>query len=167
VIKKLTTTHQNKIKTGDTMAKKTFKGRPLISGKLKGKALASKSPFNVSASYLENLFGGNTTSAPCTDVVNKEWSGKNLAGQILCFPTAVGSTMGGVTLMGVGSMDLGPKAMLYAEHVDSVSVAGLIIDNVWNDHNVITIDQLGDEFLDAVKTGDPISIIEDGTVEVG
>jgi predicted aconitase with swiveling domain len=149
------------------MAKKTFKGRPLIPGKLKGKALASKSPFNVSASYLENLFGGNTTSAPCTDVVNKEWSGKNLAGQILCFPTAVGSTMGGVTLMGVGSMDLGPKAMLYAEHVDSVSVAGLIIDNVWNDHNVITIDQLGDDFLDAVKTGDPISIKEDGTVEVG
>ena len=149
------------------MAKKTFKGRPLIPGKLKGKALASKSPFNVSASYLENLFGGNTTSAPCTDVVNKEWSGKNLAGQILCFPTAVGSTMGGVTLMGVGSMDLGPKAMLYAEHVDSVSVAGLIIDNVWNDHNVITIDQLGDDFLDAVKTGDPISIKEDGSVEVG
>ena len=149
------------------MAKKTFKGRPLIPGKLKGKALASKSPFNVSASYLESLFGGNTKTAPCTDVVNKEWSGKNLAGQILCFPTAVGSTMGGVTLMGVGSMDLGPKAMLYAEHVDSVSVAGLIIDNVWNDHNVITIDQLGDEFMEAVKTGDPISIKEDGTVEVG
>ena len=149
------------------MAKKTFKGRPLIPGKLEGKAMASKSPFNVSASYLENLFGGNTTSAPCTDVVNKEWSGKNLAGAILCFPTAVGSTMGGATLMGVGSMDLGPKAMLYAEHVDSVSVAGLIIDDVWNDRHVITIDMLGNEFMEAVKTGDPISIQEDGTVEVG
>ena len=149
------------------MAKKTFKGRPLIPGKLKGKALASKHPFNVSATYLENLFGGNTKTAPCTDVVNKEWAGKNLAGQILCFPSGVGSTMGGATLMGVGSLGLGPKAMLYSEHVDSVSVAGLIIDNVWNDHQVITIDMLGDEFLDAVKTGDPISIKEDGTVEVG
>ena len=149
------------------MAKKTFKGRPLIPGKLKGKALASKSPFNVSASYLENLFGGNTKTAPCTDVVNKDWAGKDLAGQILCFPSGVGSTMGGATLMGVGSLGLGPKAMLYAEHVDSVSVAGLIIDNVWNDRQVITIDQLGDEFLDAVKTGDPISIMDDGTVEVG
>ena len=149
------------------MAKKTFKGRPLIPGKLEGKALASKSPFNVSATYLENLFGGNTKTAPCTDVINKEWAGKNLAGQILCFPSGVGSTMGGATLMGVGSLGLGPKAMLYSGHVDSVSVAGLIIDNVWNDHQVITIDQLGDEFLDAVKTGDPISIKEDGTVEVG
>jgi predicted aconitase with swiveling domain len=149
------------------MAKKTFKGRPLIPGNLEGKALATKTPFNVSSSYLENLFGGNTETAPCTDAVNKEWSRKNLAGQILCFPTAVGSTMGGATLMGVGSMNLGPKAMLYAEHVDSVSVAGLIIDNVWNGSIVITIDQLGDDFLDAVKTGDPIAIHADGTVEVG
>ena len=75
--------------------------------------------------------------------------------------------MGGATLMGVGSMGLGPKACLYGGHVDSVSVAGLIIDDVWNDRKVITIDMLGDEFLDAVKTGDPISIMEDGTVEVG
>ena len=149
------------------MAKQTFKGRPLIPGKLEGKALATKTPFNVSSSYLENLFGGNTTSAPCTDANNKEWNGKNLASQILCFPTAVGSTMGGATLMGVGSMNLGPKAMLYAGHVDSVSVAGLIIDNVWNDRPVITIDQLGDEFINTVKSGDPIAIHEDGTVEVG
>ena len=146
---------------------KSFKGRPLIPGKLKGKALASKHPFNVSATYLENLFGGNTETAPCTDVVNEEWAGKNLAGQILCFPTGVGSTMGGATLMGVGSLGLGPKAMLYSDHVDSVSVAGLIIDDVWNERRVITIDQLGDEFLETVKSGDPISIEEDGTVVVG
>lgn len=149
------------------MAKKTFKGRPLIPGKLEGKAMASKSPFNVSSSYLENLFGGNTTSAPCTDPTNTEWSGKDLGGQILCFPTAVGSTMGGATLIGVGSMGMGPKAMLYAGHCDSVSVAGLIIDAIWNERRVVTIDMLGDEFLDTVKTGDPISISEDGTVEVG
>ncbi len=149
------------------MAKKTFKGRPLIPGKADGKALATKYPFNVSGSYVENLFGGNTETAPCTDTYNKDWFGKDLAGQILCFSTGVGSTMGGATLMGVGSMGLGPKAMLYAGHVDSVSVAGLIIDNVWNGNQVVTIDQLGDEFLETVKTGDPISIYEDGTVEVG
>jgi hypothetical protein len=31
----------------------------------------------------------------------------------------------------------------------------------------ITIDLLGGEFLEAVSTGDPIAIHEDGTVEVG
>ena len=149
------------------MAKKTFKGRPLLAGNLSGKALASQQPLNTTGSYLENLFGGNTDSAPCTDPTNEEWSGKDLAGAILCFPTCVGSTMGGATLMGVGSLDLGPKAMLYAEHVDSVSYAGLIIDSVWNDRNVITIDQLGDDFMETVKTGDKIKISADGTVEVG
>ena len=49
---------------------KTFKGRPLLPGKLEGKALASKQPLNTTGSYLENLFGGNSTSAPCTDPKN-------------------------------------------------------------------------------------------------
>jgi len=149
------------------MTKKTFKGRPLLPGKLEGKALASKQPFNTSGSYLENLFGGKKDGAPCTDSVNKNFYKKELAGAILCFPTTVGSTMGGVSLMGVGYLGQGPKAMLYAEHADSVSLAGLLMDDIWNGRRVITIDMLGDEFLEAVNTGDPIAIHEDGTVEVG
>jgi predicted aconitase with swiveling domain len=149
------------------MAKKTFKGRPLLPGKLEGKALASKQPFNTSGSYMENLFGGKKDGAPCTDAVNKEFYKKELAGAILCFPTTVGSTLGGASLMGVGFLGQGPKAMLYAEHADSVSLAGLLMDDIWNDRRVIAIDLLGDEFLEAVKSGDPIAIHEDGTVEVG
>ena len=57
--------------------------------------------------------------------------------------------------------------MLYAEHSDSVSLAGLLMDDIWNDRRVITIDLLGDDFIETVKTGDPIAIYEDGTVEGG
>jgi hypothetical protein len=57
--------------------------------------------------------------------------------------------------------------MLFSQHIDSVSYAGLLMDDVWNGRRVITIDLLGDEFLDNIKTGDPIFIHEDGTVEVG
>jgi len=46
------------------MAKKTFQGRPVLSGKLEGKALLSKQPFNLTGSYLKNMFGGETKSAP-------------------------------------------------------------------------------------------------------
>ena len=70
-------------------------------------------------------------------------------------------------MMGVASLGVGPKAMLFSEHIDSVSYAGLLMDDVWNGRRVITIDLLGDEFLENVKTGDPIAIHEDGTVEVG
>jgi predicted aconitase with swiveling domain len=149
------------------MATKSFKGRPLLAGDLKGEALASKQPFNTSGSYLDNLFGGNTTSAPCTDPNNKAFYKKELSGAIICTTVTVGSSLGGASLMGVGSLGLGPKAMLFSQHVDSVSLAGLLMDDIWNGNRVITIDLLGDEFLDAVKSGDPVSIHEDGTVEVG
>jgi predicted aconitase with swiveling domain len=149
------------------MATKSFKGRPLLAGDLKGEALASKQPFNASGSYLENLFGGNSTTAPCTDPNNKDFYKKELGGAIICTTVTVGSSLGGASLMGVGSLGLGPKAMLFSQHIDSVSYAGLLMDDVWNDRRVITIDLLGDEFLDTVKSGDPISIKEDGTVVVG
>jgi predicted aconitase with swiveling domain len=149
------------------MATKTFKGRPLLSGNLKGKVLASKQPFNTTGSYLENLFSGRSDSAPCTDPNNKDFYKKDLSGAILCTTTTVGSTLGGAALMGVGAMGLGLKAMLFSEHVDSVSISGLLMDDIWYGHRVIAIDLLGDEFLDAVKSGDTVSIKEDGTVEVG
>lgn len=149
------------------MAKKTFQGRPLLPGNLEGTALATQGPFNTTGSYLENMFAGNSETAPCTDPNNKEMYGKELKDGILCFTTTVGSTLGGAALMGVNDLGVGPKAMLFSQHVDSVSLAGLLMDDIWNDRRVITIDLLGDEFLETVKSGDPISIKEDGTVEVG
>lgn len=146
---------------------KTFKGRAVISGKLEGEALVSKQPFNTTGSYFENMFGGNTETAPCTDANNKELYKKDMKGGILCTPQAIGSTMGAGALMGVNALGVGFKAMLFSNHIDSISACGLITDSIWNDRKVITVDLLGDEFLDAVKTGDKIKISEDGTVEVG
>jgi predicted aconitase with swiveling domain len=146
---------------------KTFKGRPLIPGKLEGEALVSKQPFNTTASYFENMFAGNTKTAPCTDTNNAELKGKDLKGAIMCTPQTVGSTMGAGAIMGMNQLGVGFKAMLFSSHVDSIAAGGLIMDAVWNDRKVITIDLLGDEFMEAVKTGDTIKISEDGTVVVG
>ncbi|HUT12889.1 MAG TPA: DUF126 domain-containing protein [Thermoguttaceae bacterium] len=149
------------------MAKKSFKGRPLLPGNLEGKALVSKQAFNTSASYLENMFAGRTDSAPCTDSANKDLYKKDLSGAILCTTQTVGSTMGAGCIMGMNDLGVGLKAMLFSSHIDSIAAAGLYMDDIWNDRRIITVDLLGDEFLEAVKTGDPISIKEDGTVEVG
>ena len=149
------------------MAKKTFKGRPVLSGKLEGKALVSKQAFNLSGSFLKNMFAGETKTAPCTDSTNKDLNGKDLKGAIICTPQTVGSTMGAGTIMMLNELGVQPQAWLFSSHIDSISAGGLIIDDVWNKKRVITIDLLGDEFLKAVNTGDPIAIHEDGTVEVG
>ena len=146
---------------------KSFKGRPLVPGNLEGEALVSKQPFNTTASYFTNMFAGNTKNAPCTDVNNQELKDKDLAGAIICTPQTVGSTMGAGAIMGMNQLGVGFKAMLFSSHVDSIAAGGLIMDDIWNDKKVITVDLLGDEFMNTVKSGDKIKISEDGTVEVG
>ena len=149
------------------MAKKTFQGRALLPGDLKGKALVSRVAFNTSGSYLNNMFAGETEKAICTDAANKDLYQKDLKGAIICTTQGVGSTLGGCVLMGMTELGVGPKALLYAWHVDAVSAAGLYMSDIWNERRIITIDLLGDEFLKTVNTSDPIAIHKDGTVEVG
>ncbi len=149
------------------MSKRTFKGRPLIPGAVDGSAMVSRIGFNTYTSYKLNMVGGVTDKAICTDGDNKDLYEKDITGAILCLPQTIGSTTGGFVLMGVAKMGLAPKAMLFANHVDSLALGGLLMADIWMDKQVITIDQLGQDFLDAVNTDDPISVHEDGTVEIG
>ena len=149
------------------MATKTFQGRPVVPGKLNGKATVSKQPFNTTSSYIENVWAGNTKTAPCTDQDNKDLYQQDLSGIILCTSQCIGSSMGGGCFMAVAGLDLAPKALLFSRHIDSVTASGVLMADIWQEKPIICVDLLGQEFLDAVETGDPISIKEDGTVEVG
>jgi predicted aconitase with swiveling domain len=149
------------------MAKQTFQGRPLLPGELEGEALVSKQPFNTTASYFDNMFAGVRDSAPCTDSDNPDLFRKDISNCIMCTSQTIGSTFGGAAIMGVAEMDLGPRAMLFSRHIDSIISAGLFMEDIWNDKRIITIDLLGDEFLETVQTGDRIAIHADGTVDVG
>jgi len=149
------------------MAKKTFKGRPILPGELQGPATVSRIGFNTYTSYKLNMAGGMTDKAICTDGDNKDLYQKDITGCILCLPQTIGSTTGGFVLMGVTKLGVGPKAMLFANHIDSLASGGLLMADIWMGKRIIAIDLLGNEFLDAVKTGDPVNIHEDGTVEIG
>ena len=149
------------------MAKKTFHGRPILPGSIQGSATVSHIGFNTLSTYKANMIGGVTDKAICTDGDNKDLYNKDLNGAILCLPQTIGSTTGGFVLMGIAKMGLAPKAMLFANHVDSLAIGGLLMADIWMEKRIITIDQLGPEFLAAVNTGDPIRVFEDGTVEIG
>ena len=146
---------------------KTFKGRVVLPGEVAGNATVSRQAFNTSGSYFENMFAGRTDAAPCTDASNEELLGKDLAGAILCTPTTVGSTMGGMALMGMASIGVGPQALLFSQPIDTLAAAGVLMADIWKDTRIVTIDMLGEDFLETVQMGDPISISEDGTVVVG
>ncbi len=149
------------------MAKKSFHGRPILPGSVQGSATVSHIGLNTLSTYKANVIGGVKDNAICTDGDNKDLYKKDLNGAIICLPQTIGSTTGGFVLMGVAKMGLAPKAMLFSKHVDSLAIGGLLMADIWMNHRIITIDLLGDEFLKAVNTGDPIKVSEDGTVEIG
>jgi predicted aconitase with swiveling domain len=149
------------------MSKKKFRGRVVVAGEVSGNATVSRQPFNTSGSYMENMFAGRTDAAPCTDASNKELYEKDISGAILCTPTTVGSTMGGMTLMGMKAIGVGPEALLFSKPIDTLAAAGVLMADIWKDQRIVTIDMLGDEFMETVQTGDSITIHEDGTVEIG
>ena len=90
-----------------------------------------------------------------------------MAGQALCLPQTIGSTTGGLVLYCACAMKRQPACLLFSEHIDSLAAAGAILADVWiDDITMPVIDCLGQEFLDYVKDGMLIKVLEDGTVLV-
>ena len=144
---------------------KEFYGRVVMPGECKGKALVTKTGFNVLATFSKSLVDADG-SCVCYDVNNKELYGKSLKGEIICIPQAIGSTSSGFMIQSIAAANIGPKALLFARSADSLSVAGVIIADVWENTEIITIDNLGDNFLDAVAEGNEIVVHKDGKVAV-
>jgi len=141
----------------------TFKGRPILPGNCSGEALVSHGGLNTLASYQKTVVL-QTKNAICSDQNNPDLYKRDMAGKIICLPQTIGSTTGGLVLMTVCSHGNQPKALLFADHIDSLAAAGVILSDIWVGTHITVIDQLGKDFLDAVKTGQTLSVSEDGTV---
>ncbi len=144
---------------------KTFKGRPVVPGTAEATALVSHGGFNTLASFQNALQFGDK-EAKCGDQNNADIYQKPMVGTALCLPQTIGSTTGGMVLYCAKVMERAPSCMLFSEHIDSLAGAGAILASVWTDTPMPTVDCLGEEFLNTVKTGDKIKVYEDGTVEI-
>lgn len=144
---------------------KEFQGRAVIPGELKGKVLVTHTGFNVLASYIKSITEGQNP-AICSDQNNTELYGKELTGNIICIPQAVGSTTAGMIIQSVAALDVEPKALLFARTAESLAISGVILADVWENKKIITVDGLGDAFLETIKEGDMVEITEDGTVRI-
>lgn len=144
---------------------KQFKGRVIVPGNASCEALVSQVGFNTLASYQKALMFKDK-KAICSDHGNHELFGKPMAGKALCLPQTIGSTTGGLILFDAASLNLQPACLLFSKPIDSLAAAGAILAGVWTDASMPTVDNLGDEFLEYVKTGDVVTVSEDGTVTV-
>ena len=148
---------------------KQFKGRPIVAGECTAEALVSHGGFNTLASFQSALQFGDLLGdkeTKCGDQNNADIYGKGMGGKALCLPQTIGSTTGGMVLYCAKAMDRAPACMLFSEHIDSLAAAGAVLAAVWTDSPMPTVDCLGEEFLNTVKSGDKIKVYEDGTVEI-
>lgn len=152
---------------------KQFKGRPVVAGKCTAPALVSHSGFNTLASFQGALqfgelpiIGKMYKHTECDDQNNKDLYQKPMQDTALCLPQTIGSTTGGMILFCAKSLGKCPTCLLFSEHIDSLACAGAVLAANWCDEPLITVDCLGQEFLDYVKDGMKITVDEDGTVTV-
>ncbi|MEG1181666.1 MAG: DUF126 domain-containing protein, partial [Oscillospiraceae bacterium] len=110
------------------------------------------------------MFGDK--SAKCSDQNNADIFNKPMCNQALCLPQTIGSTTGGMVLFCASAMGRQPSCLLFSKPIDSLAAAGAILSEVWTDAAMPTVDSLGDDFLEYVKTGMKITVEEDGTVTV-
>jgi predicted aconitase with swiveling domain len=144
---------------------KIFKGRAIFPGEISGEAVVTHTGFNTLACYYKSILTDSTV-AVCGDQGNPEIFGRDLTGKVICLPKSIGSTTAGATWDRIAKMGIAPKAMLFSQHIDSLSAAGLALVEVWVGKRICAVDQLGDEFLNYVKTGQMIRIEPDGVVTV-
>ncbi len=144
---------------------KQFKGRVLAGGTWKGEAVVSHQGVNTLATFQKSALK-NSKQVFASDQNNPDIYEKNITGKALCLPITIGSTTGGLVIQTICSMKINPAAFLFSQHIDSLAASGIVLARIWENSPVIAIDQLGDEFLNTVKTGDTLEISEDGTVTI-
>jgi len=144
---------------------KTFKGRPVLAGRVKGQSVVSRQGVNLLASFQKSALKKAKTVI-CSDHNNKDLFGKVLTGKILCLPQSIGSTTGGLVLEAATYLGIHPSALLFSGHIDSLAAAGVILSDRWVNKRIVTVDDLGKDFLDYVQDGQTIEVHEDGTVIV-
>ena len=144
---------------------KQFKGRVIVAGSCTAEALVSHGGFNTLASFQTPMMMGDK-EVKCSDQNNPDLYKKPMIGKALCLPQTIGSTTGGMALYTVLSSGKQPACMLFSMTIDSLAASGAILGSIWTDAKMPVIDELGDEFLNYVKTGMQITVEPDGTVTV-
>lgn len=142
---------------------KKFKGRVIAKGNFVGEAVVTHQGFNTLASCQKSALM-NKKNINVSDQNNSEIYNLDITNKILCLPITIGSTTGGLIIQTICDMKINPRAFLFSETIDSLAASGIVLAKVWQDSNIICIDQLGEEFLNSVHTNDQVEIKEDGTV---
>ncbi len=122
------------------MKARVFRGRGIVSGHCKGRALMAKKPIS--------FLGGVDPNTGVIVEKNHDLEGKRLKGAILCFPHGHGSTVGSYVLYALAKKKLAPRAIVN-QTADPVVVVGAIIAEI------PMIDQVD---VSQIRSGDEVEV---------
>jgi predicted aconitase with swiveling domain len=118
----------------------TLKGRVVVEGHCRAKALVSNKPIS--------FLGGVDPADGRIVEKNHDLCGKCIKNKVLCFPHGHGSTVGSYVLYSLAKKNLAPKAIIN-EAADPVVVVGAILANI------PMIDQV---HIGKIRTGDMVEV---------
>ena len=117
--------------------------RPIVDGKVTGKALLSKTPI----SFLGDV---NSQTGEIIDSESPIY-GENLKDTIFIFPRGKGSTVGSYIIYGLKVNNVSPLALV-TEEAETIVIAGAILADI------TLVDQPDKDLFSMVQTGDIITI---------
>lgn len=126
---------------------KRLQGRVIKAGRCEGEALVSPEPLS--------FFGGVDAVTGVVVEPNHPLQGQSVAGRVLVFPTAKGSTVGSYILYRLKKAGLAPAGIVNAESEPIVAVGAIIAE-------IPMVDQVD---IAQIQTGDRV-IIQEGSVTV-
>lgn len=124
-----------------------LQGRVIKAGRCEGEALVSPEPLS--------FFGGVDAVTGVVVEPGHSLQGQSVAGRVLVFPTAKGSTVGSYILYRLKKAGLAPAGIVNAESEPIVAVGAIIAE-------IPMVDQVD---ITQIQTGDRV-IIEEGSVTV-
>ena len=126
---------------------KRLEGRIIKSGHCEGEALVSPEPLS--------FFGGVDATTGFVVEPGHPLQGQSIAGRVLVFPTAKGSTVGSYSLYRLKKANLAPAGIINAESESIVAVGAIIAD-------IPMVDRID---IGLIHDGDWV-VVEDGAVMV-
>ena len=124
-----------------------LQGRVIKAGRCEGEALVSPEPLS--------FFGGVDAATGVIVEPGHPLQGQRIAGRVLVFPTAKGSTVGSYILYRLKKAGLAPAGIVNAESEPIVAVGAIIAE-------IPMVDRVD---IAQIQTGDRV-IIEEGSVTV-
>ena len=126
---------------------KRLQGRVIKAGRCEGEALVSPEPLS--------FFGGVDAVTGVVVEPGHSLQGQSVAGRVLVFPTAKGSTVGSYILYRLKKAGLAPAGIVNAESEPIVAVGAIIAE-------IPMVDRVD---IAQIQTGDRV-IIQEGSVTV-